>query len=230
MMLKKLLALTFVALAMLASSGALLAATNQPPADGYGPACGMRSRMGDLAGMHRNMMQRMMGNALPLGMDPALLPDPQSVGAQLLQQTCTQCHNLPGPGLHTASEWPQVLARMNMRMQMMRGIMGVVAPTGAELETVLAYLQEHAYQPIDSAKYPDLETKAGRVFSTVCAQCHALPDPRQHGAQEWPAVVARMRHNMTVMGKMVPDDATIREVLDFLQRNSSAKADIRSAQ
>lgn len=197
---------------------------------GMGPGRMDPGMAGGKPGMHSDMMQRMMGNALPPGMDPALLPDPNSAGARLYQGVCTQCHYLPDPRLHTAAEWPSVLARMNMRMRMMHGMMGMGAPSGVDLQTVLAYLQEHAYQPIDSAKYPDLETKAGRVFSTVCAQCHALPDPRQHGAQEWPAVVARMRHNMTVMGKMVPDDATIREVLDFLQRNSSAKADIRSAQ
>ena len=38
---------------------------------------------------------------VPPGIDPALLPEPASKGAQVLQRTCTQCHNLPGPGRHT---------------------------------------------------------------------------------------------------------------------------------
>ena len=65
MMLKKPLALTFATLAMLASSGALPAAMNQPPADGHGPGCGMRSRMGGTMGCTGTCMQCMMGNAWP---------------------------------------------------------------------------------------------------------------------------------------------------------------------
>jgi len=177
---------------------------------------------GMMHGMHRHMMQQMMGGALPPGIDPALLPEPDSSGAHLLRQFCTQCHNLPSPGLHTASEWPQVVDRMNMRMQMMGGMMGVMAPDPVQLKILLGYLQRHAQKPIDAASYPDLDTPAGRAFSTTCMQCHALPDPKQHSAQEWPSVVARMRGNMAAMGKTVPDEKTASEIIDFLQRHSAA--------
>ena len=143
---------------------------------------------------------------LPPGMDPARLPESDSSGAHLLQQFCMQCHNLPGPGLHTASEWPQVLGRMNMRMQMMGGMMGVAAPDPVQLEILLGYLQRYAQKPINAATYPDLDTPPSRAFSTTCMQCHALPDPKQHTAREWPSVVTRMRSNMTAMGKIVPDE------------------------
>lgn len=66
-------------------------------------------------------MQDMMGDVLPPEIDPALLPDSQSQGALLLVRYCSQCHNLPGPGSHTAEEWPAVEERMNLRMQMMSG-------------------------------------------------------------------------------------------------------------
>ena len=181
---------------------------------------GWMGMMGGM-GMHRNMMQRMMRGALPPGMDPARLPESDSSGAHLLQQFCMQCHNLPGPGLHTAAEWPQVLGRMNMRMQMMGGMMGVAAPDPVQLDILLGYLQRHAQKPIDAATYPDLDTPPGRAFSTTCMQCHALPDPKQHTAREWPAVVGRMRSNMTAMGKIVPDETTINEIVDFLQRHSA---------
>lgn len=177
--------------------------------------------MGD---MHRNMMQRMMGGALPPGIDSALLPEPHSAGAMILKDYCTQCHNLPGPGMHTPAEWPQVLGRMNMRMQMMGGgMMGIMAPSHAELEILLAYLQKHAQEPIDAAAYPDLNTHAGQTFSAICQQCHALPDPRQHTAQEWPAVVERMRGHEAAMGKIVPDKTTTAEVVDFLRRHGRAQ-------
>lgn len=224
MMRKKQRTHTLALLALLATGAALSAAWGQPPTGGYVPGYGMHPRMmGGMGGMHRNMMQRMKGGALPLGTDPALLPEPHSAGAQLLQGFCTQCHDLPGPGLYTASEWPGVVARMDRRMLMMSGMMGVIAPTGAELKTLLAYLQQHAYQPIDSARYPDLDTAAGRAFGTFCAQCHAPPDPQQHTAKEWPAAVARMRRHMADMGKAVPDETATREILEFLQRNSHAR-------
>lgn len=222
---KKPLVQALALLALLATGAALSAAWAQPPAGGDVPGYGMHPGM--MGGMHRNMMQRMMGGALPYGTDPALLPEPHSAGAHLLQQFCTQCHNLPDPRLHTASEWPGLVARMNRRMQMMggmmHGMMGVVAPTGAELDTLLAYLQHYAFKPIDPARYPDLDTTAGRAFGTFCAQCHSPPDPRLHPAQEWPAVVARMRGHMTDMGKAVPDETTTREILGFLEQESHAQ-------
>ena len=228
MMPRKLLVQALALLVLLATGAVLSAAWAQPPAGGYVPGYGMPPpMMGGMGGMHRNMMQRMMRGALPYGTDPALLPEPRSAGAHLLQQFCMQCHNLPDPRLHTASEWPGIVARMNMRMQMMggmmHGMMGVVAPTGAELDALLAYLQHYAFKPIDPARYPDLDTTAGRAFGAFCAQCHSPPDPRLHPAQEWPAVVARMRGHMTDMGKAVPDETTTREILGFLEQKSHAQ-------
>lgn len=183
-----------------------------------------------MSGDMREMMQRMMGDILPPGIDPKLLPDNQSRGAHLLEQYCTQCHHLPGPGMHTAAEWPAVVARMEGRMRMMsggmmgrgmmgNGMMGVRVPGAAELDILLAYLQEHAQKPL-TAHYPDLDSPAGRAFRATCAQCHALPDPTQHTPSEWPGVVGRMQRNMAVMGKPVPDRATIEAIVGFLQRHA----------
>ena len=174
----------------------------------------------------REMMQRMMGDVLPPGIDPKILPDPESRGARLLERYCTQCHNLPGPGMHTAAEWPQVVNRMDGRMRMMSGgmmgggTMGVSAPSASELNMLMEYLQTHAQKPMDMAKYPDLDSAAGRAFQGTCAQCHALPDPRQHAPQEWPDIVARMRKNMSVMNKPVPDKTRSQAILEFLQRHA----------
>lgn len=170
------------------------------------------------------IMQGMMGDVLPPGIDPALLPEPQSQGALLLARYCSQCHNLPGPGTHTADEWPAVVERMNLRMQMMSGPdmieMMVESPDESELQAILHYLQEHAQQPIDMAQYDDLDTSAGRAFQSTCVLCHALPDPQQHTAEEWPAVIERMRQNMVTQGKTVPNEATIGEIVVFLQRHA----------
>ncbi len=181
-------------------------------------------------GNMKEMMQRMMGDVLPPGIDPALLPAPKSKGAKLLSRYCTQCHNLPGPGMHTAPEWPSVAARMNRRMQMMsgHGMMGMMmgsvkAPSEKEFQELVAYLQKYAQKPINTTQYPDIDTPAGRSFQETCAQCHALPDPKQHTRDEWPPVVARMKQNMVAMDKPVPKEQVMKEIVAFLQRHAKGQ-------
>ena len=196
---------------------------------GLGVLQGTRMSMGGMMGRNgmKEMMKGMMGGQLPLGIDPEALPEPRSHGARLLTRYCIQCHDLPGPGMHTAAEWPQVLDRMNRRMQMMDSgmmggrTMGIEAPSRAELQTLITYLQEHAQKPMDITQYPDLNAPDGKSFHSTCTQCHALPDPKQHTAHEWPAVVARMKKNMSIMGKGVPDETTTKEIIGFLQRHAA---------
>jgi cytochrome c2 len=182
-----------------------------------------------MGGRHmREMMQRMMGDMLPPPMDPAVLPDPNSEGARLLQQYCAQCHNLPGPGLHTAAEWPAVVNRMNRRMRMMgrHGMMmmeRVESPSRQENVVILDYLQAHAQQPLTARLSPALESKAGQAFRASCAQCHALPDPGQHSSWEWPAVVERMKGYITAMGKVVPNESELTAITGFLQRHAGTE-------
>ncbi len=42
----------------------------------------------------------------------------------------------------------------------------------------------------------DRESSGAKIFMTLCTQCHGLPDPKSHSAQEWPAVVVRMIEKM----------------------------------
>ncbi len=172
----------------------------------------------------RDMMQRMMGDVLPPGIDPELLPEPDSPQAHLVQRYCSQCHNLPGPGLHIAAEWPAVVERMYARMRMMQpmmgGQMGIFVPNDGELKLITEYLKKHAQRPIDPENYPNLDSPPGRAYRDVCSQCHVLPDPRQHTRDEWPGVVARMRQNMSAMHKQPPSEAAIRAIVEFLQNHA----------
>jgi len=90
---------------------------------------------------------------LPPGLTAAMLPEPQSTGAGLLQHYCTQCHNLPGPDRHTADEWRQVTTNMFMLMGVSHrfgGLMGHVEIMQQQDQgRLLAYLQHHAAQPAD---------------------------------------------------------------------------------
>lgn len=189
-----------------------------------GSCYSMGSMMG--GGMNQGDMKDMMGAQLPPGIEPKELPEAQSNGAKLLVQYCSQCHDLPSPSMHSAQAWPSVVERMNQRMQMMSGrnMMGMMhdikAPTNSELETLIAYLQQHAQKPIDKTQYEDLDTPAGKLFDATCSQCHALPDPKQHTADEWPAVVQRMTQNMESMGKSALDREALETILGYLQKHA----------
>lgn len=114
-------------------------------AHGMCGACG-----GRCGGMMDGMM---MGGSMPRALDPAQLPDPDSTGAKLVTQYCTQCHGLPGPKQHSAAGWPATVARMNTRMQWMNrnnSPMDIIAPTRNELATLTGYLEKHASAPEDT--------------------------------------------------------------------------------
>ena len=87
----------------------------------------------------REMMQQMTGDMLSPAMDPGLLPDPDSQGALLLQRFCSRCHHVPGPGLHTAAEWPAVVERMKGYM----ASMGKSVPEERTVGDIVGFLQQH---------------------------------------------------------------------------------------
>jgi hypothetical protein len=153
----------------------------------------------------------MLARILPPGFEPDMLPVPGSRGARLTLRYCVQCHNLPNPAMHAAAKWPSVVARMVARMRghgnmgrLMADLMaGVQAPSEDEERVLLAYLQKYGQEPLDERRYPEVNTPAGEPFRLACSQCHTLPDPKRHTAEEWPAVVARMERNMEWMNRVV---------------------------
>ncbi|MBA5867537.1 MAG: hypothetical protein GDA67_12675 [Nitrospira sp. CR1.3] len=171
-------------------------------------------------GHMKEMMQQMMGGMLPPGIKSQDLPDPESQGAKALSTYRAQCHHLPSPRMHTAEDWPRVAGRMLMRERMMaqmRGMMmQVKAPTSQEEEELLQYLQSHALQPLASGPVPAPDSLGIALFQQTCAQCHALPDPKQHLASEWRSVVERMRQNMIAMGRREITDREAKEITAYL--------------
>ena len=153
----------------------------------------------------------MLERILPPGVEPAMLPQPESRGAQLELRYCVQCHNLPNPAMHHAEKWPSVFERMVVRMRglgnmgkLMADMMsGVSTPTPEEARVLVAYLKKYAQTPLDPKKIPEIDTPAAEAFRIACQQCHVLPDPQRHTAMEWPAVVARMERNMEWMNRVV---------------------------
>ena len=178
---------------------------------------------------HGPMLERL----LPPTFEPRQLPEPRSEGARLTLKYCVQCHNLANPAMHHAAKWPGIVERMVLRMQgrgnlgplMSEMMAGIQAPAPEETKKIVAYLRKHAQLPLDEAKYPEVNAPSGEAFRLACKQCHVLPDPRRHTAQEWPAVVARMRRNMEWMNRVVGTQPVagepqlrIEEINAFLQK------------
>lgn len=155
----------------------------------------------------------------PPGVTAADLPDPNTAGAQLVAKHCAQCHELPHPAMHSATDWPAVARRMWLRVEGLNRTLNVPVPSVSERFLMLNYLTANALK-VSGANLP-----AGRgrdAFQLVCSRCHALPDPRNHSAQDWPTVFARMETNMTRM-KVPPLQGTqTTEILLYLQRASAA--------
>lgn len=119
--------------------------------------------MGQMMG---GQMGHMMGGNLPMGMQnasvpsveeqalilgylqdhalktvsPEDMPDAEGEGAQAFRQKCSRCHALPAPDLHTATQWPDVVERMQSHMK----ITHLPELTEDELISVKNYLERNA--------------------------------------------------------------------------------------
>ena len=161
---------------------------------------------------------------IPKGLNPDALPSPDSRGAAMLTLYCVQCHDLPTPAMHTAEEWEVVVNRMEKEMQRRRGgvLIRVMMPPEKDWQILRSYLTDNAQQPLDESQYPDLATPAGQAFQTTCSQCHAAPDPAQHGPNEWARIVLRMKNNISAAGMEMPDEQTVELITGFLKAHSKS--------
>ena len=149
----------------------------------------------------------------PTGITPGSLPDPGSDGARYLQTYCSACHALTTPLAHSATDWPRVARRMWLRMGLMDSALTVPTPTTGERLVMLRYLVDNALK-VSTATLPDAPGR--EAFETTCSQCHELPDPTQHSAEDWVAVTRRMQDHMEeILGTSIsPTDlATITSYL-----------------
>lgn len=150
----------------------------------------------------------------PPGITGADLPDPHSTGAEAVATYCAQCHNLPAPTMHSATDWPGVVRRMWLRMDMLPSSLNIAVPDPGARAALLSYLTDHALQ-VSGANLP---AGAGREdFALICSRCHALPDPRVHASQDWLAVFRRMELNMQRMHVTPPTPDQTRHILSYLQ-------------
>jgi cytochrome c5 len=71
---------------------------------------------------------------------PEAVPGATSAAASLFAQTCSRCHALPSPQMHTASQWPAVVDRMRQHMKDFH--LNVISAENAGIIT--EYLQKNA--------------------------------------------------------------------------------------
>lgn len=150
----------------------------------------------------------------PPGVTPADLPEPNAKGAQLLGQFCAQCHHLPAPAMHSATDWPSIARRMWLRMEWLPPTLGVKVPTMAERFAMLDYVTANALK-VSAANLPPGPGRES--FQLVCSRCHALPDPRVHSPADWPAVYSRMQQNMERMKVAPLTRSQTSDILLYLQ-------------
>ena len=79
------------------------------------------------------------------------------------------------------------------------------------------------YEENRQQAYPDLNSRAGRLFGQTCSQCHGLPDPRQHTARQWPSVVARMEQHMRERNLPLPGENAIKDIDAFLEQHTNGR-------
>lgn len=159
---------------------------------------------------------------IPKGLNPDALPDASTRGATLLVLYCAQCHELPTPLMHTAEEWREVVKRMQERMRAGRGGMlsRMIMPPEKDWDILTQYVTANAQKPLDPSTAGDLDTPEGRAFQDMCSTCHAMPDPVQHTAKEWPRVVVRMKANIRSAHLTPPDEETLSKVVGYLQTHA----------
>ena len=80
-------------------------------------------------------------------LDAKKLPEVAGARAESFRVACEQCHALPDPRMHTAKEWPAVVARMQKNMEWMNRVVGSKPLPGEpqlRIEEINAFLIRHA--------------------------------------------------------------------------------------
>ena len=156
----------------------------------------------------------------PTTFSAADLPEPTSPAATLLVKNCSQCHAVPSPAMHAATDWPRILRRMWLRMDMLPDSFQISVPAVGDRAMLSRYLMANALKVAGE----DLPAGAGRdKFAEMCSRCHTLPDPRVHSPQDWPGVFMRMEENMNRMHVRPPNRAETEAILLYLQELPAPK-------
>jgi cytochrome c5 len=151
---------------------------------------------------------------------PTDLPQPGSRGAKLVVAYCRQCHALPTPKAHGATDWAVVVRRMWLRMEGLPESLRVEVPSQSDRSDILEYLTTNALKVGGTPPPPG---KGREAFLATCSRCHAAPDPGLHSKEEWPVVMARVERNMKRMNVATPTGLESEDILSYLQSVAGPK-------
>lgn len=80
----------------------------------------------------------------------------------------------------------------------------------------------HHISAIELDDLPNPKTTGAQAFSKNCSQCHALPSPSTHTAQEWPAVIDRMKAYMSAQNASEFDKDELEELTEYLTKDKES--------
>ena len=119
-----------------------------------------------------------------------------------------------GDGLFPGSR----MMRQDQMKEMMQEMMSGRLPPGTKPEEL-----------------PEPDGSGAKLLSRHCTQCHHLPSPAMHTAEEWPTIEARMFSRMEMMAGMkgmmaiqAPTGEEQEELLAYLQRHALRPASVES--
>ena len=103
------------------------------------------------------------------------------------------------------------------------GMMGGYGPNGGGMMGGYGAGPGRGYNENGPQGGSNLNSRAGRAYAQTCSRCHALPDPRQHSAGQWPGVVGRMEGYMRQRGLPLPSANEVKDIDGFLQQHANAR-------
>lgn len=94
--------------------------------------------------------------------------------------------------------------RESHRMSQMPGMMGGGMMNRDEMKDMMKRMMPGMLPPgIKPENLPDPYSRGAKLLPRYCNQCHNLPSPKMHTAEEWPAITDRMFARMSMMSGMM---------------------------
>ena len=128
---------------------------------------------------------------------------------------------------------------------MMRMMMGNGMIRQDQMKEMMQEMMSGRLPPgIKPEELPEPDSSGAKLFGLHCTQCHHLPSPAMHTAEEWPTLEARMFSRMEMMAGMkgmmesmmrggmmaiqAPTGKEQKELLAYLQRHALRPASVES--
>jgi len=132
--------------------------------------------------------------------------------------------------------WNSGLLLMNPPQTMGQG-MGMM--NRGSMKAMMKQMMPDQLPPgIAPERLPEPDSSGAKLLQSYCSQCHDLPSPLMHSAEEWPEVLQRMLRRMqmmsggmmmgSMMGIKTPTSQEETTLLAYLNRHSLHAADQRT--